>query len=561
MVANLPSGAELKVTNSNSSADNSSQKQFEKGDDLEKWETKENTKDLDACSVFGLDRHGLKPILEQRHIQMLALCSTFGTGIYLSSGGVLATTGPAGMFIAYALIALVVGMNQMALAEVAALMPVSSAVVRHLEQFIDPAMGFAYGWTNVWSCIMPSEISAAAVVISYWTDISQAAWITIVIFVIIASNSYTVRLYGEVEFYFSIIKIILLIGLIIVAIVITTGGGPDHKSIGFEYWKDPGPFSEYITTGNLGKFAGFWKALTGVVYSFAGVQTVPNLAAEVKNPRRTVFTACKRVFYRVTILMMTTVLCLTLIVRSDDPAIVNSTGNAKSSPFVIAIQNAQIRVLPHIINAGVLTSAFSAANMSLVAGSRTLFALAVKHQAPQIFLKTNKQGLPYVGTIFVALFMPLAYMNVSTNAANIFNWFQSLCSANNLVCWILISANHIHMTRAMRVQGISRDQLPHKFRFGPQAAWISGISSVVLLLTGGFKNFIHGEFQLSSFFSAYFIIPLTSFLYIFWKIFKKTRYFRPSEVVLGPLFKDIQDNPEEPAPKLRGWNILTLLWS
>ncbi|CCH42091.1 dicarboxylic amino acid permease [Wickerhamomyces ciferrii] len=535
--------------------------EIEKGKVNINQEIKDGGSESDSSSVFGEDRHRLKTSLHQRHIQMLALVGVFGTGIFLSSGGVLATTGPAGMFIAYSLVATIVGFNQVALAEVATLMPVSSAVVRHLEQFIDPAWGFAYGWITVWGSIMPGEISAAAVIVSYWTDISQAAWISIIIVIIIATNSYNVRFYGEVEFVFAMIKILLLIGLIIVSIVITSGGGPNHETIGFRFWKDPGPFKEYITVGNLGKFAGFWKTLSGTVYSFGGVQSVPSLAAEVKNPRRTIFTACKRIFYRVTILMMITVFCLTLIVSSNDKQIASSSGNAQHSPFVVAIKNANIKVLPHIINAAVLTSAFSAANLSIVHGSRTLFALAVKHQAPRIFLKTNKRGLPWVGSIFVAVFMPLAYMNVSKGAANVFSWFQSLTSANLLVGWIFISANHIHLHRAMKAQGISRDKLPHKFRFGPQAAWISGFASLLLLLTGGFVNFIKGRFAIANFFSSYFIIPLSWGLYFFWKFFKKTRYYRPHEVQLDALFKDIEDHPEEPAPKVRGWRILTLLWS
>ncbi|CCH46304.1 General amino acid permease [Wickerhamomyces ciferrii] len=517
--------------------------------------------DFDNGSIFNEDRHRLKTSLNQRHIQMLALVSVFGTGIFLSSGGILATAGPLGTLLAYSIVALIVGLNQMAMAEVASLMPVTSATVRHLELFIDPAWAFAYGWISVWSAIMPGEISAAAVIVSYWTDINQAVWISIIIALIIACNSYDVRIYGEIEFGFALIKMTLLIGLILVSIIITSGGGPSHETIGFRYWKDPGPFKEYLTTGNLGKFAGFWKVLSGVVYSYGGVQTVPSLAAEVKNPRRTVFTACKRVFYRVSIMMILTAFCLTLIVSPNDKAIANSTGNATSSPFVVAIKNANIKILPHIINAAVLTSAFSTGNMSVIHGSRTLFALAVKGQAPKIFLKTNKRGLPWVGTIFVAIFMPLAYMNVSKNAANVFNWFQSLTSANLLVGWIFISANCIHMDWAMKAQGYSRDQLPHKFKFGIQAAWVSGIASLILLLTGGFKNFVKGKFDMASFFGSYFIIPLTIGLYTFWKFYKKTRYYRSHEVELQPLFEDIKNNPEDPPTKLKGWKLLTLLWS
>ncbi|CCH43732.1 dicarboxylic amino acid permease [Wickerhamomyces ciferrii] len=515
----------------------------------------------DGSSIFGADRNKLKPALKQRHLQMLALVLVFGTGIFLSSGGVLATTGPLGTLIAFAGIALIVGLNQMALAEVAALMPVTAATIRHLEQFVDPAWGFAYGWIYVYTMVVPGEVSAAALIISYWSDINQAVWITIVIAIIIAINSYNVRFYGEVEFVFAMIKICLLIGLIIVSIVITAGGAPSHETIGFRFWKKSNIFKEYITTGSLGKFAGFWKTFTVVVYSYGSVQAVPNLAAEVKNPRRTVFTACKRIFYRVSILMLIIVFCLTLIVSSDDPKIANSSGNASSSPFVIAMNNAKIKVLPHIVNAAVLTSAFSAANACIVNTSRALFALAVKHQAPKVFLKTNKHGNPWVGNLFAFALLPLAYMNVSKKAADVFSWFQALGSSNLLLGWILISANHIHLKRAMKAQGIPNERLPHTLRFATPAAWISGIFSFILLLTGGFANFIHGNFQISSFFSSYFVIPLSLCLYFGWKFAKGTRYYRPHEVQLEALFKDAEENPEEPAPKLTGWRWITLLWS
>lgn len=518
-----------------------------------------SSKSESDSAIFYEDRSRLKSSLKGRHLQILALVGVFGTGIFLSSGGILHTTGPAGMLICYGVMAIIVGLNQAALAETAALMPVTSAVIRHIEHFVDPAWGFSLGWISVWGDIMPGEISAAAVIVSYWTDISQAAWISIIIVVIVVTNSYNVRFYGEVEFVFGLIKIFLLIGLIITSIVITSGGGPNHESIGFSYWRDPGAFNTLIEDGNLGKFIAFWKALVSTVYSYGGVQTVPNLAGEVKNPRRTVFQACKRIFVRVTILMMLTVLFLTMIIPSNNKTITNSTGNASSSPFVVAITNAGIKVLPSVINAAVLTSAFSAANLSLVSGSRTLFALAVKKQAPKIFLKTNKRGLPYVGVAFVTIFMPLAYMNVSNGAANVFNWFQSLTSAKLLLNWLMISVNHIHLMRAMKAQGIPRSRLPHTIAFAPAAAWISGILSFLLLLTGGFVNFIHGHFLISSFFSAYFIIPLSLGLYFFWKFFKKTRYWRPEEVQLEPLFRDVDENPEPPAEKGKWW-FITFIW-
>ncbi|GMG56264.1 unnamed protein product [Ambrosiozyma monospora] len=289
-------GVEI-VTKSTSNETYQNQDKLEKfGGNDENIVVHELDQETKASSIFGEERARLKQGLEQRHIQMLALVGVFGTGIFLSSGGVLYTTGPAGMFIAYLIMAVITGLNQIALAEVASLMPATSATVRHLEHFVDEAFGFAYGWISVWGNIMPGEISAAAVIVSYWTDLSPAIWISIIIVIIVASNSYSVRFYGEIEFVFAMIKITLLVGLILVSLVITCGGGPDHTTIGFRYWKEQA-FKEYIFKGNKGKFVAFWKTISGVVYSYGGLNFAPALAAEVKFPRRTIF----RAFHQVTL--------------------------------------------------------------------------------------------------------------------------------------------------------------------------------------------------------------------------------------------------------------------
>ncbi|RLV87812.1 Dicarboxylic amino acid permease [Meyerozyma sp. JA9] len=494
--------------------------------------------------LLEYDRTLLNQGLRQRHIQMFALVGVFGTGLFLSSGGTLRKTGPVGMLIGYILVGTVVGFNQLAIAEVGSFMPATGSTVRHAEQFIDESVGFAYGWISVYAAIIPSELAAAAVVVKYWTDVSSAVFISVFAVLFILTNIYTVRFYGEVEYFFGWLKILLIVGLIFTSLVIVCGGGPNHHAIGFQYWRDPGPFAEYIFTGARGRMCGVWAAISSIVYSFGGVQSLALLAGETKNNRHAIFYGARNIFLRVITLYIITVLFLTMIVPYNDPRIASGTGTAQSSPFVIAITNAKIKVLPHIINAIVLTSAWSAANLSLVQGSRNLFSLAAKNQAPKIFLKTTKRGVPYYGVAFVAMFLPLAYMSVSATAGTIFGWFQGLTSSNLLLGWILISANHIHMDRALKAQGYSRKSLPYSTRFGPFGAWFSGIMSVIFLLTGGFTNFISGQFAIESFFTSYFIIPLSIGLYTFWKLFKKTRYLRPEEVDLKSIFDDIEANPE-----------------
>lgn len=450
-----------------------------------------------------------------------------------------------------------VGANQMCITECSCFLPATSGYIRHSEHFVDEALGFMMGWCDVYSSLIPNELSAVAVVMQFWTDLNPAVWITVFGLFIVATNSYNIKFYGELEFFFGVLKLCLIVILVVTGLVIDLGGTGER--IGFRYWKED-PFIAQFFDGSLGKFVGFWKAISSVVYAYGGVQAISLLAGESQYPRRTIFRSAKRVFYRVFGLYLLTVFVLTLIVSPKNPLIAEGTGTAKSSPFVVAMQG-QIKVLPHIINAIVCSSALSAANLQVVKVSRTLFALAAKNQAPKIFLRTNRNKLPYVGVVFACSFIPLAYMSISSGSATVFSWFQNITSSNILMNWCVISVNHIFMSRALKAQGYDRSTLPHRIPGTPFAAWFSLFFSVLFLLTGGFANFIHGNFDFGSFFGAYFIIPLSIILFLFYKIWKKTKLRDPLSVDLKSVYRDIELYPEPPYPKLKGWELLKLLWA
>lgn len=491
-----------------------------------------------------------------------ALSHNIHTNYYLnSSGGTLATAGPVGMFLAYILVGLVISTNQICALEVATLCPITGGNFIHCLYFLDKAAGFALGYVHLYSSIMPSELSAASVVVSFWTDLNPAIFISIFIVVIVAVNSYNVKWYGEIEFGFGILKLLLVLGLILVGLVIDLGGAPNNDRLGFRYWKTPGPFAERYTTGSLGRFLAFWKCVSSTVYAFGGAQTSAFLAGETEYPRRSINRAMKRIMIRVVILYWLAIFILSLIVPFNDKQIASPTGNASGSAWVIAVERSGIKVLPHIINAIVMTSALSAANLGIINASRTLYSLASLGQAPKIFLKVNKHGLPWVGVIFGCAFLPLAYMSVSETSAEVFSWFQNITSSNLLLNWITYSALHIALNRALKVQGFSRKDLPYSIPGGQYAGPISLFFSALFLITGGFSVFIHGYWKFANFFSSYFTIPLYIGLFIFAKLWYKTKYIKPSEVKLRAMFYDVQARPEPPYEKLTGWKWITVLWS
>lgn len=185
---------------------------------------------------------------------------------------------------------------------------------------------------------------------------------------------------------------------------------PGTERIGFRYWNNPGPFVEFIGSGAWGQFLGYWAVMSNAVFSFAGVESIAMAAAETKNPRIAIPKACKRVFARVVIFYILAVLIVGMLVPSDDPRLDDQSGTAAQSPFVIAASAAGLRGVPSLVNAIVITSAWSSSNQALLSGTRVLYGLALKNQAPKVFLRTTKWGVPYVCVLLNTAFMFLAFM-------------------------------------------------------------------------------------------------------------------------------------------------------
>lgn len=221
-------------------------------------------------------------------------------------------------------------------------------------------MGFslAISYTYCYTIAIASETSAAAVVVSYWTNLTPAVVITISLVLILAINLSNVRLYGDAEVISGSIKILCFLGLVLVSIVITAGGGPNHEAIGFRYWHNPGAWTNFDgITGPTGHFLGFLSSFVNASFSFIGVETVVIAAAEAVDPHRAIPKAARRVTYRIGIFYILGAFLIGLIVSPTNQALVSGDDNANSSPFVIAIKEAGISALPSIVNACILVSA------------------------------------------------------------------------------------------------------------------------------------------------------------------------------------------------------------
>jgi amino acid transporter len=236
-----------------------------------------------------------------------------------------------------------------------------------------------------------------------------------------------------------------------------------------------------LLPGDRGRFCAIISVFVQAAFSFQGMELVAVAASETKHPRRNIAKAVRKVFYRILVFYMLGVLVTGMLVPYDDPQLLNpeSPGTAAQSPYVIAFTRVRVKGLPHVINAAVFTSAFSAGNSFLYSGSRVLYGLALRGQAPVFFAKCTKKGLPVVAVLSVSMFSVLAFLSVQTTANQVFVWLQNLTTVGGFFAWLTINVTYYRFYRGAKAQGIDRKKFVYYSSLQPYLS-IWGMVSVPL---------------------------------------------------------------------------------
>jgi D-serine/D-alanine/glycine transporter len=372
----------------------------------------------EECS---LAQQELKRDLKNRHVQLIAIGGTIGTGLFLGSGKAIQLAGPS-IILAYLIVGIAVFFVMRALGELLLSKAGYQSFTDIAEDYLGPRAAFVTGWTYWFCWIMTAmaDVIAVGVYVQYWFDIPQWIPAIICLIILLGLNLLTVKLFGELEFWFALIKVITILALIGIGIILLVMGfKTEAGTVTIQnLWSHGGLFPNGVS--------GFLLSFQMVVFAYVGVELVGVSAAETSNPEKNIPSAINKIPLRILFFYVGALIVLL--------AINPWTGlNAAESPFVKTFGLVGIPIAAGIINFVVLTSAASACNSGMFSTSRILFNLSKNDQAPLNFAALNKNHVPgnalwistlvvSVGALLSKLIPAQAFGIVTTISAICFIW-------------------------------------------------------------------------------------------------------------------------------------------
>ncbi|KAK7696104.1 hypothetical protein QCA50_000747 [Cerrena zonata] len=455
--------------------------------------------------------------MSERHVMMIAIGGTIGTGIFLSAGSAVATAGPASALMSYFVVGVFCYAVVVSLGEMAAYIPISGTFAVFAARFVSPSMGFTLGWNYwlQWALTIPSELIAAAVILQYWTDaLKPWMWALIIIFPIFAMQLIHVRVYGESEYWFAMIKVVMVILFIIVGLIYNWGGVIGHPGPGLSNFHDGQAF--------IGGFSAFAQTFALAFYSYGGVELVSLAAGETKSPHKAIPRAIKATFFRVVLFYILTILTIGLNINHADPSLLNAAENSNvaASPLTIVFMRAGFGPAVHIVNAVLLTAVLSATNSCFYASSRMLLALARTGQAPAIFGWVNRRGVPVPSLLLSLAVSGLTFLTTIWGEGAVFTWLLNLVGISSLMTWGSIGVISLQFRRAWKVQGRLMSDLPYTQPLFPLLPIFTIVLTILMFTADGYASVIAEPFDVKNIIATYLGVILYAVLYIGYAIYE-----------------------------------------
>lgn len=496
--------------------------------------------------------------LKPRHIDLIAIGGSIGTGLFVTIGQGLLNGGCGNLLLAFCINGFIVYVVTLSIGELICYLPLDSPFITHAGRFVDPAFEFCCGlnFYLMISLYIPFEITSVNSMIHFWRDdYSPATAIVPQIVIYLLLNIFTVRWFGESEFYLSVGKMFLAVGLIMFTFVTMVGGNPQNDAFGFKNFKGvANAFPEYLGSGA----SAFWAAYLKAIFTEVAPEFLGMVAGEAANPRKTMPRAFKTIIYRLAFFYVLGALSVGVILNREDPTLIQAVAEgapgANVSPYVIAMRNMKIKVLPDIVNVLCITSSFSAGNSYVYCSSRALFALAQRGLAPKIFRVCLKNGVPVYALLMAIAFSCLSLLQLGSAASFVLSWMINLCTSGQVLNYFLMMVTYLHFYRACKVQHLDRRSMPLQTwctRLQPFPAIFAMISEFVVIIFLGCPAFIH-TFDINSFLYCYLMIFISIVSFTIYKLVFKTKYVKPEEADMFSGLAEIEEYEKKYYAQLDG---------
>ncbi|MBU0437935.1 amino acid permease [Staphylococcus succinus] len=471
-----------------------------------------------------IQNDGIQRGLKDRHISMIAIGGCIGTGLFMTSGGAIHDAGALGALLAYAIIGAMVFFLMTSLGEMATYLPVSGSFSTYATRFVDPSLGFALGWNYWfnWVITVAADVTIAAQVIQYWTPLTGIpawSWSCLFLIIIFGLNALSVRVYGESEYWFALIKVVTVIIFIIIGLLTILGimGG---EFVGFDiFTKGDGP----VLGGNLG---GSLLTILGVFlvagFSFQGTELIGITAGESENPERAVPKAIKQVFWRILLFYILAIFVIGMLIPYDSAALMGGGDDVATSPFTLVFQNAGLAFAASFMNAVILTSVLSAGNSGMYASTRMLYSMSKDKLAFPVFGKTNKSGVPYMSLLVTAVIV-IGIFVLQHLSGDAYEYIVAASGMTGFIAWVGIAISHYRFRKAFDKQNYDKSKLKYKAKLFPFGPIFAGFLCVIVII-GQDVDFIKtGAFDLNRFVITYMGIPVFLAFFIYHKLRYKTK--------------------------------------
>ncbi|PPR08190.1 hypothetical protein CVT24_001573 [Panaeolus cyanescens] len=480
----------------------------------------------------GQDTHrGMK----SRHLMMIAIGGTIGTGIFLSAGASIALAGPGSTLLSYVVVGIFVYTVVIALGEMSAMYPVSGAFSVFGSRFVSKALGFTLGWNYwlQWSLSIPSELTAAAVILQFWTQALQPwHWAIIIIIPIFALQLIHVRVYGETEYWFALIKVLMILFFIFVGLIFDWGGVKGHPGPGLSNFHDGQAF--------IGGFSAFAQTFVFAFYSFGGIELVAVAAGESDKPHKSVPRAIKATFFRIILFYILAILTMGLCINHADDTLLSAAfgeisfllpllaelmtpadSDVAASPLTVVFVRAGFGPAAHIVNAVLLTAVLSATNSCFYASSRMLLSLSREGSAPKVFGWVNRRGVPVPALLMALLFSCLTFLTTIWGAGIAFGWLLNITGISALLVWTSVGVISLRFRYAYKARGLSLDNLPYRQPLFPALPIGVVILGTLMFIAQGYAAVKEDPFEAKNVVATYIGVALYIVLYTGYSVYQK----------------------------------------